>query len=228
LYLSSHNTKRNYPITALNKSEGSTDLSDLKNHSSPASSSNELNNNSNTANQAPLGNNNNKSTENSKNYSEMMKLKSPLVPNTTVLNQQKPLDQNSNQFTSINNIVISNGTLTKRINDVKKTNVNNYSSDSGNNSDEILTSASASPANSDTSKEIANKIQSTIAAMTTNNSEQSAQMNGAIDSAVRKFGWLSKLSQNGLRLWRKRYFVLTDYILDYYSGTNNKNFNKNI
>ncbi len=43
-------------------------------------------------------------------------------------------------------------------------------------------------------------------------------MSGAIDSAVRKFGWLYKLSQNGLKLWRKRYFVLTDYILDYYSG----------
>ena len=43
--------------------------------------------------------------------------------------------------------------------------------------------------------------------------------NGAsVDSALRKYGWLYKLSQNGLKLWRKRYFVLTDYILDYYSG----------
>ena len=38
------------------------------------------------------------------------------------------------------------------------------------------------------------------------------------DSALRKYGWLYKLSQNGLKLWKKRYFVLTDYILDYYSG----------
>jgi hypothetical protein len=49
----------------------------------------------------------------------------------------------------------------------------------------------------------------------------SEQNNGAaIDSALRKYGWLHKLSQNGLKLWRKRYFVLTDYILDYYSGKN--------
>ena len=48
----------------------------------------------------------------------------------------------------------------------------------------------------------------------TNNAAPSA----AIDSALRKCGWLCKLSQNGLKLWRKRYFVLTDYILDYYSG----------
>ena len=44
------------------------------------------------------------------------------------------------------------------------------------------------------------------------------QINMAVDSALRKYGWLYKLSQNGLKLWRKRYFVLTDYILDYYSG----------
>ncbi|CAF0760532.1 unnamed protein product [Brachionus calyciflorus] len=45
------------------------------------------------------------------------------------------------------------------------------------------------------------------------------QINTAIDSALRKYGWLFKLSQNGLKLWRKRYFVLTDYILDYYSDS---------
>lgn len=40
-----------------------------------------------------------------------------------------------------------------------------------------------------------------------------------IDSALRKYGWLYKLSHNGLKMWRKRYFVLTDYILDYYSDS---------
>lgn len=44
-------------------------------------------------------------------------------------------------------------------------------------------------------------------------------INLAVDSALRKFGWLYKLSQNGFKLWRKRYFVLTDYILDYYSDS---------
>ena len=47
----------------------------------------------------------------------------------------------------------------------------------------------------------------------------SSNTNAAIDTALRKYGWLHKLSQNGLKLWRKRYFVLTDYILDYYSDS---------
>lgn len=49
--------------------------------------------------------------------------------------------------------------------------------------------------------------------------DSDTNMNGAIDSALRKYGWLYKMSQNGLKLWRKRYFVLTDYILDYYSDS---------
>jgi hypothetical protein len=49
-------------------------------------------------------------------------------------------------------------------------------------------------------------------------SNNTNNLNIAVDSALRKYGWLYKLSQNGLKLWRKRYFVLTDYILDYYSG----------
>ena len=52
--------------------------------------------------------------------------------------------------------------------------------------------------------------------------ENMASNGAAIDSALRKYGWLHKLSQNGLKLWRKRYFVLTDYILDYYSGKQDK------
>lgn len=69
---------------------------------------------------------------------------------------------------------------------------------------------------------------SASSASSSNSSQQSngnlkqvniAQVNTAIDSALRKYGWLYKLSQNGLKLWRKRYFVLTDYILDYYSDS---------
>lgn len=52
-----------------------------------------------------------------------------------------------------------------------------------------------------------------------NNNVDMNQLNIAIDSALRKYGWLYKLSHNGLKLWRKRYFVLTDYILDYYSDS---------
>ncbi len=51
-----------------------------------------------------------------------------------------------------------------------------------------------------------------------NNNNNNNNVNLAVDSALRKYGWLYKLSQNGFKLWRKRYFVLTDYILDYYSG----------
>lgn len=52
-----------------------------------------------------------------------------------------------------------------------------------------------------------------------NNNVDMNHFNTAIDSALRKYGWLYKLSHNGLKLWRKRYFVLTDYILDYYSDS---------
>jgi hypothetical protein len=33
---------------------------------------------------------------------------------------------------------------------------------------------------------------------------------------IRKCGWLNKL--NRFKMWNKRFFVLTDHILDYYSG----------
>ena len=56
-----------------------------------------------------------------------------------------------------------------------------------------------------------------------NNNSYSTQNNNIdqlnIDTALRKYGWLHKLSHNGLKMWRKRYFVLTDYILDYYSDS---------
>lgn len=54
---------------------------------------------------------------------------------------------------------------------------------------------------------------------TNSSANSNNQLNVAIDSALRKYGWLYKLSHNGLKLWRKRYFVLTDYILDYYSDS---------
>jgi hypothetical protein len=52
----------------------------------------------------------------------------------------------------------------------------------------------------------------------TNNNLKTSYSNEDEEIVMRKYGWLHKLSQNGLKLWRKRYFVLTDYILDYYSG----------
>ena len=102
-----------------------------------------------------------------------------------------------------------------------------YSTDSGNNSEELLTSASASPSNSSsdsnhppqqhkTCSSVPAKLTTAATAPVAISSNNSRN---AIDSAVRQYGWLSKLSQNGLKLWRKRYFVLTDYILDYYSDS---------
>jgi len=54
---------------------------------------------------------------------------------------------------------------------------------------------------------------------TNNNASHQPDTNPVIDTALRKYGWLHKLSHTGLKLWRKRYFVLTDYILDYYSDS---------
>ena len=35
---------------------------------------------------------------------------------------------------------------------------------------------------------------------------------------IRKSGWIFKLNQTGFKLWKKRYFVLNESILNYYSG----------
>jgi hypothetical protein len=34
----------------------------------------------------------------------------------------------------------------------------------------------------------------------------------------RKSGWMFKLNQTGFKLWKKRYFVLNESILNYYPG----------
>jgi hypothetical protein len=36
---------------------------------------------------------------------------------------------------------------------------------------------------------------------------------------VRKSGWMFKLNQTGFKLWKKRYFVLNESVLNYYPGT---------
>ena len=35
---------------------------------------------------------------------------------------------------------------------------------------------------------------------------------------IRKSGWMYKLNQTGFKLWKKRYFVLNEAVLSYYSG----------
>lgn len=76
-----------------------------------------------------------------------------------------------------------------------------------------LSALSSSSASSASSNNLSQQSNGNI------NQTNTLQLNTAIDSALRKYGWLYKLSQNGLKLWRKRYFVLTDYILDYYSDS---------
>lgn len=80
-------------------------------------------------------------------------------------------------------------------------------------------SLSNSNNNNNNSYSAQNNNHTTNATSTNQNNMPNHQLNVAIDSALRKYGWLYKLSHNGLKLWRKRYFVLTDYILDYYSDS---------
>ena len=35
-------------------------------------------------------------------------------------------------------------------------------------------------------------------------------------------GWLYKRGNDGLKLWKKRYFVLTEYCLSYYKGAHDE------
>lgn len=83
---------------------------------------------------------------------------------------------------------------------------NNPASLNSNLEHQNITSSSASTASNSSSQ------------LNANINHNNNNVNIAVDSALRKYGWLYKLSQNGFKLWRKRYFVLTDYILDYYSG----------
>lgn len=116
---------------------------------------------------------------------------------------------NSNIGNSLNNRNYSNTNVTEL--PILKQNSNSIAESAF--SEANVTSGSSST-NSSSSQSNVNANSSNLSG------ELSEQItNGAaIDSALRKYGWLHKLSQNGLKLWRKRYFVLTDYILDYYSG----------
>lgn len=99
----------------------------------------------------------------------------------------------------------------KSVQIAEETSQNDLQNENMNSALSALSSSSASSASSNNSSQQSNG--NIIQANT-------VQVNTAIDSALRKYGWLYKLSQNGLKLWRKRYFVLTDYILDYYSDSN--------
>lgn len=133
--------------------------------------------------------------------------------NNTKLTQEQ--ENTSTNNTSNNSKMRSPSKSTE---DFKSNNVA-ISSESINNMENNLISAMSSSSTS-TSSSQSSTANSNQTKNLNGNIVQSntVQVNTAIDSALRKYGWLYKLSQNGLKLWRKRYFVLTDYILDYYSG----------